>query len=114
MKIQVRRGVFETNSSSVHSLVMCSDDDYNKWKKGELLYSKWDDRFYTLEEALKEEGYENTENIDVNMLSEDFKRHFLDHERFNSWHYMDFETFDQTYTTPGGEKVHGFGYFGHD
>ena len=57
MKIQVRRGVFETNSSSVHSLVMCSDDDYNKWKKCELLYSKWDDRFYTLEEALKEEVY---------------------------------------------------------
>lgn len=118
MKFQIRRGVFETNSSSVHSLVMCSDDDYNKWKKGELLYSTWDASFYTLEEALKEalkeDGYENTENIDLNMLSEDFKHRFLDYERFNSWDYMNYETFDQTYTTPGGEIVHGFGYYGHD
>lgn len=114
MKIQVRRGVFETNSSSVHSLTMCSDDDYNKWKKGELLYSRWDDSFYTFEEALKKGGYENTENIDTDMLSEEFKERFLDYERFNSWHYMDYETFDQTYTTPGGEIVHGFGYYGHD
>lgn len=40
MKIKIRRGVFETNSSSVHSLVMCTDDDYYKWKKGEILYDK--------------------------------------------------------------------------
>lgn len=30
MKRQIRRGVFETNSSSVHSLTMCSDDEYKK------------------------------------------------------------------------------------
>ena len=26
MKISIRRGVFETNSSSTHSLTMCSED----------------------------------------------------------------------------------------
>lgn len=114
MKIQVRRGVFETNSSSVHSLTMCSDDDYNKWQNGELLYNRWDDKLILLEEALKEGGYENTKNIDNDTLSEEFKRQFLDFERFNSWHYMEYETFDKTYTTPGGEIVHSFGYYGHD
>ena len=34
MKIQIRTGLFETNSSSVHSLVMVSGNDYEKWKKG--------------------------------------------------------------------------------
>lgn len=32
MKEVIRRGIFETNSSSVHSITMCSDDEYNKWK----------------------------------------------------------------------------------
>lgn len=33
MKKQIRRGVFETNSSSVHSLTMCSSDEYEKMGK---------------------------------------------------------------------------------
>ena len=28
MKRQIRRGVFETNRSSVHSLTMCSGEEY--------------------------------------------------------------------------------------
>ena len=33
MKRQIRRGVFETNSSSTHSLVMCSEEEFEAWKK---------------------------------------------------------------------------------
>lgn len=40
MKRQIRRGVFETNSSSVHSLTMCTSSDYDKWKNGELVWSR--------------------------------------------------------------------------
>ena len=32
--IQVRRGVFETNSSSTHSLSVTTEDDYDKWANG--------------------------------------------------------------------------------
>lgn len=39
MKISVRRGIFETNSSSVHSLTMCNKSDYDAWKDGELIYN---------------------------------------------------------------------------
>ena len=105
MKIKIRRGVFETNSSSVHSLVMCTDDDYNKWKRGEILYDKWAAKLVTLEEAKKEEDYED---------EEEFKSRFVDYDRFNSWQYIEYETFKQTYKTPGSEIVHGFGYYGHD
>ena len=105
MKIKIRRGVFETNSSSVHSLVMCTDDDYSKWKRGEILYDKWAAKLVTLEEAKKEEDYED---------EEEFKSRFVDYDRFNSWQYIEYETFEQTFKPPGGEIVHGFGYYGHD
>lgn len=36
MKIQVRQGVFETNSSSVHSLSIINKSIYNRWKDGEI------------------------------------------------------------------------------
>lgn len=38
MKKQIRYGVFETNSSSTHSMVVCSNEDLERWKSGELLY----------------------------------------------------------------------------
>ncbi len=36
--IQVRLGIFETNSSSTHNLVVCTDEELDKWKRGELSY----------------------------------------------------------------------------
>ena len=30
MKTQVRQGLFETNSSSVHSITICEDSDFKK------------------------------------------------------------------------------------
>ena len=36
MKIQVRRGVFETNSSSVHTLTIAKRSEYENGKKVKL------------------------------------------------------------------------------
>lgn len=38
MKRQIRRGVYETNSSSSHSITMCSEEEFEKWKDGKLLF----------------------------------------------------------------------------
>lgn len=38
MIFQVRQGVFETNSSSTHTLTVCSKDDFDKWKYGEVFW----------------------------------------------------------------------------
>ena len=35
---QIRLNVFETNSSSTHSLVMAEDSLFQKWIRGELFY----------------------------------------------------------------------------
>lgn len=37
MKIQVRQGLFETNSSSTHSLVMFKGSDWELFKEGKLV-----------------------------------------------------------------------------
>lgn len=40
--VTIRQNTFETNSSSVHCLVMCNDNDYTQWLKGEMLYCDTD------------------------------------------------------------------------
>ena len=41
LMIQIRNNIFETNSSSVHSLVICSEDEFNKFYYDELYYYTW-------------------------------------------------------------------------
>ena len=36
MKKQIRRGTFETNSSSTHAIVMCMESDYDRWQECNL------------------------------------------------------------------------------
>ena len=59
--LQIREGCFETNSSSTHSLIMCSESQYKDWVDGKIYYCQWGEhftgakkgQFYTKEEALK-------------------------------------------------------------
>ena len=71
MKRQIRRNVFETNSSSVHSLTMCSGEEYKKWENGEVLYWEEKNKFGTREEIIEEmknmkwrDGTPQYENVD--------------------------------------------------
>ena len=101
MKRQIRRGVFETNSSSVHSLTMCMESDFNKWVAGELVWSRWGDELVPITDEIKKS------------IEED-EREYLTYEQFNDYDYIDYETFENSYTTPNGETVKSFGYYGHD
>lgn len=115
MKRQIRRGVFETNSSSVHSLTMCSDDDFQKWKDGDVLFWRWEKKFSTKDELMKrltrqydDIDWNNEEEIET-LFSE------LEISTYDKYfNENDFETFKQEYTTPSGDKVIGFGFYGHD
>lgn len=42
---QIRKNVFETNSSSTHTLAICTEDEYKKWQEGKLLFNKWHETF---------------------------------------------------------------------
>lgn len=103
MKEVIRRGIFETNSSSVHSLTMCSDDEYSKWINGEVYYDRWEHKFVDKSEEIEREREEDGRSTE-----------YLTYEEFNDWEYLEYETFDGEYTTESGETVHAFGYYGHD
>lgn len=123
MKRQIRRGVFETNSSSTHSLTMMMKSDYDRWRKEDLyLYdgSGWGWEFnkpiykhlYTRDEAVEfiknNKYYKGEVEIDDEILSD---------AEFISWGNNDgdyLEDFYQEFTTPSGEVVVAFGEYGYD
>lgn len=115
MKEVIRRGLFETNSSSVHSITMCDDDTYKKWESGELLIKRWDKAFIT-----REEIDEQMKNDGVNLNDEKEVAEYLDeagvcdYDRYWDYYSYEFETYDDEYETKSGEIVHAFGYYGHD
>lgn len=124
MKRQIRRGAFETNSSSVHSITMCTGEEYSKWVNEEILYWTEEDRFGTREEIIEEMKkarwrWDNSLKFpDVNWENEDEVNDiFSDYgvrtyeEYFNDEWY---ETYVETYTTPNGEEIVAFGFYGHD
>lgn len=46
--ISIREGTFETNSSSTHSLTICSSDEYKAWEKGETIFNENEETFVKL------------------------------------------------------------------
>lgn len=115
--LQIRQNIFETNSSSVHCMTICDNEDFEKWKNGELLYDKEKDKFCTREEAIKEilEYCEKSSYYDViptkeeiNDMLDEFE--FCTYEEFGG----DMEYFEEEYTTKSGDTVTVFGYYGYD
>lgn len=128
MKRQIRRGVFETNSSSTHSLTMCTKAEYDKWRNGEVLLYKgggWrfpnnnepkKNSFYTKEEVinfLKNSKYPPDNDFDWD--DEESVEDYLREEEFYSFDNFgyDYEWFDCAYTTESGEEIVAFGYYGY-
>ena len=129
MKRQIRKGVFETNSSSTHSLVMCLKSDYDKWEHGEvLLYNGWEygypndnypekNHFYTKEQAIafeKSSNYPPSDDMDWD--SEEAEEHLRERDWCTYENYDNdyLEWYEDTFTTPSGETVVAFGQYGYD
>lgn len=93
MKINIRKNVFETNSSSVHSLCICTEEEFDAWKKGELYYNYWSDEFT----KSPVDGW-NEDNQTYEGFFEE------------SW----LETYEEHFTTPSGDKMVAFGRYGRD
>lgn len=133
--IQIRRGIFETNSSSVHSLILCSDKEWKKFKEGELVADTDEEKLlkfkdidnHRLQVAI--ERFENNGNhwnpkvdIDADEYSKPSER--LQEEYILPYSYMfgdwdddfsiSFNTFHKKYTSSSGDVIHAFGYYGHD
>ena len=131
----IRRSVFETNSSSTHSLTMCTSDMYEKWKNKEVLFHRYDRTFKTRNEiiamakAQREEAINKqksgkelywsdrryiqaTTDADLIELLFNEDSEWYTYDRF--WEEIDMETFEDIFTTEKGETIIAFGYFGYD
>lgn len=121
--IQVRNGVFETNSSSTHSIAICTKSEFDGWRNGDLyLNDGWwsrsnsqykNKRFLTKEEAfelVKSSGHYTPMNEDMDV--DEYLREFeiYDYENWGGDH----ETDINRYTTPGGEEIVAVCYYGYD
>jgi hypothetical protein len=123
MKRQIRRGVFETNSSSTHSITMCSGEEYDKWCSGNLLFWVGKKKFGTKEDIIEElkelTRWDNSLMYpDVNWDDDSVVADIFDSEEIQSSdEFFDdeyLETFEEKYHTPNGEEVVAFGKFGYD
>ena len=130
---QIRNGVFETNSSSVHSITMCMKDEYDRWETDNLFLftgggyfypennRPQKNHFYTKEEAIAFERlskFAPSENFDwsndeavMNMLHDN---EWYDFDYWDDYYGNNYETFENSFITPSGEKVIAFGYTGYD
>lgn len=123
MKKQIRRGVFETNSSSTHSLTMMMKSDYERWEKENLyLFNgsgwSWDfnkpvaNNLYTRDEAVafvkNNRYYDSSYEIDEQYLRE------FDFISFDDEGSEYLEGFYEEFTTPSGETIVAFGEYGYD
>lgn len=125
----IRQGCFETNSSSTHSITLCMESEFEKWKNGELYWNRWDEKLVPKEEVEKEFAKVREEFISENpgfdendeewqeelekYINEDGKTYYS-YEDFNDYDYMEYETYEDSLQTPNGETVVAFGYYGND
>ena len=137
MKKQIRKGVFETNSSSVHSLTICDADTFKKWKNGELLYDTWRDEFIKPILELSNDQKEDAKKSYTQVMEEYWKDwNDLNEEEKDNWYrryaqkhglisedaktydaYFEdgyYDTYAKSYVTKSGDRIVCFGYYGHD
>lgn len=122
--IQVRTGVFETNSSSTHSLILCMDDTYRRFKNGEL-FIDWENEEFIDEKELRErakkavcpgdpyhEKYPSEKEIDEMMPEEVLD--VLDdwYEKYGAHNYR--PGIHREIELPSGKVVHALSEFYYD
>ena len=135
--ISVRRNVFETNSSSTHSLIICSDKMYNDWKNMKVVYDNDNDEFveakqpteidFNKAEAMymenKSDYMKDWKDLTPEMQLAYLKENVM--EENDSYQYKTYddyrnemnsmeESFERTWETEHGDVVHILGYMGYD
>ena len=117
---KIRKGLFETNSSSIHSLSIISKKDYEKWKNGELYFDEFS--LLTKDEVIEEIKNDKYAKVSVDELLNTSEYNFEEevckegYYTFDKWNKCycsnGFETFKEEYTTESGDEIVVFGYYG--
>jgi hypothetical protein len=111
MKTSIRTGVFETNSSSTHSLTIETKENYEAWQNGELFFDMYDDRLVTEEEIRS--AYEKELLRFPDQEFEEFKEeNYQTFDEYEDEEYLD--SFRQNHTTKSGDEIVVFGKYGQE
>ena len=109
----IRRGVFETNSSSTHSITMCAKEDYDNWQNGKKFFNAGKNKFVSMEDIT-----EMFPDLTGTRGMEDITQFLRDHDIHTYESYFNdgsgLEDFSSTFTTNGGEGVVAFGKYGYN
>ena len=133
----IRRNVFETNSSSTHSLIICSDKMYHDWKNMKVVYDNDNDEFVEAKQPTEIDFHkaevmymENKSDymkdwkdltpkmqlayLKENVMEEPDPYQYKTYENYrNEMNSME-ESFERTWETEHGDVVHILGYMGYD
>ena len=93
---QIRIGEFETNSSSTHSLNICTIDEWNDWISGKLLFNPYKKKFI-------DSGSNNPGKGDYYTYDEYW-------DDLNEY----LEGYDEHYTSKSGDEIVIFGAYGYN
>jgi len=93
---KIRRGIFETNSSSTHSISIVAKEDFEAWKNGEMILDRWSDKLIKTEDKDKVK-YEDELQTYEGYMEDDY-----------------LEYFEERFTTKSGEEIIAFGKYGYD
>lgn len=122
MRLSVRSGVFETNSSSTHSLTMADEDEFELFKKGILLYTcdVWSSSFHVRTPFCTwEEAREYMEKIgkEINSCTPEEALDALLDEEFGTYETVfeddELETFIESFVSKSGDRIIAFGKYGY-
>lgn len=100
---QVRNGVFETNSSSVHSFTLATSEEVKDFRAGKLLFDRYGDKLVK-EEDMKHLLDENSPNYD-----EDAHYQFQTYDELSE----DWEVLTEKHEVDG-KDIYIVGYYGRD
>lgn len=119
---QIRQGVFETNSSSTHSITVCTQDEYDKIQDGEMFVDGCSDILISkdqlntmLEHSINVKEF-TAELSDDWFNNKEERKFVLDFFDLRSWDDLGnwLEFYDYSFTTPSGDEMVAFGEYGRD
>lgn len=126
MKKIIRRGLFESNSSSTHSLTIMPQDKWNEFKTTDKWLADWDGELYLVDDLIEEmkeekEKYHNYyKNVDLNdrqscidYLTENDYYTYDTWGEHDTWSYWA-ETYVEEFETPSGDKMVAVGAYGYN
>ena len=99
--IQIRQGVFETNSSSTHALSICTQEEWNKLQSGEYLVNEW-----SIDQIIDANDPKAINDPD------NWKENYITYGEL--YDTSEYEFFKRHFKTPSGDEMVAWGYYGHD